>query len=297
MELKLAGVIPAMFLVQDEREELAARNMRVEARYFIDAGAEGLLVNGFTGEGPLLTPEEAQSVCRIVVEEVEGKIPVVAGIWAGATRQAVRLGRMAREAGASALLAMPSYHVHLPTHAGIVDFYRTLGREVGLPLVVFNVIPRASLPLELCLEIAEVPEVIAIKQSNDDFHQLADLVRWVGDRIAVLSGIDDLLFPSLALGAHGMMSAVASLLPGPCVEMVRAVRAGDLQRARGLHERLLPVARLVMADEAYPAHLKAGAELLGRPVGPPRSPLSQPSRTVKEKILRTLQEAGFLTQS
>jgi 4-hydroxy-tetrahydrodipicolinate synthase len=297
MELKLGGVIPALFLAQDEAEEISSRNMRVEARYFLDAGVDGLLVNGFTGEGPLLTSEEAQSVCRIVVEEVAGRIPVIAGIWGGATRQAARLGRMAREAGASALLVMPSYHVHLPAPEGIVGFYRTLGREVGLPLVVFNILPRASLPLELCLEIAEVPEVIAIKQSNDDFHQLADLVRWVGHRIAILSGIDDLLFPSLALGAHGLMSAVASLLPGPCVDLARAVRAGDLQQARDLHERLLPVVRLVMADEAYPANLKAAAELLGRPVGPPRSPLSQPSRTVREKILRTLQEAGFLTLS
>jgi 4-hydroxy-tetrahydrodipicolinate synthase len=297
MELRLAGVIPAVFLVQDAAGEIAARKMRQEARYLLDAGAAGLLVNGFTGEGPLLTPEEAQRACRIVAEEAGGRVPVIAGIWAGATRQAVQLGRMAREAGASALLAMPSYHVHVPTHAGIVGFYRTLGREVGLPLVVFNVMPQANLPLELCLEIVEVPEVVAIKHSNDDFHQLADLLRWVSGRVAVLSGIDDLLFPSLVLGAHGVMSAMAGLLPEPCVEMHYAVRDGDLRRARQLHERLLPVARVVMADENYPAHLKAAAELLGRPVGPPRSPLSRPSKTAQEKILRTLQEAGFLTQS
>jgi 4-hydroxy-tetrahydrodipicolinate synthase len=79
--------------------------------------------------------------------------------------------------------------------------------------------------------------------------------------------------------------------------MYRAVRAGDFRRGREIHERLLPVVRVVMADENYPANLKAAAELLGRPVGAPRGPLSPPSSTVREKILRTLQEAGFLTLS
>jgi 4-hydroxy-tetrahydrodipicolinate synthase len=297
MSLKLEGVIAAVLLAQDAAQEIDARNLRHEARYILGAEVHGLLVNGFTGEGPLLTPEEAQRVCRIVVEEAAGQVPVVAGIWAGATRQAVQLGRMAREAGASALLVMPSYHVHVPTLAGIVDHYRTLGREVGLPLVVFNVMPQASFSPDFFREIAEVPEVIAIKHSNDDFHQMADLMRWVDGRLTVLSGIDDLLFPSLVLGARGLMAAVAGLLPAPCVEMYRAVRAGDLRRGRELHEQLLPVVRVVMADENYPANLKAAAELLGRPVGAPRSPLSPPSSTVREKILRTLQEAGFLTVS
>jgi 4-hydroxy-tetrahydrodipicolinate synthase len=294
VRLELQGVIPPVVLPLDSHQEIDEVALRRETRFLLDAGVDALLVNGATGEGALLSPEESRRVCQVVVAETAGRAPVIAGVIANSTRQAVRLGRLAREAGASALLVPPVHFLNLPTRAGLVGFFRDIGREVGLPIVLYNVVPHLNLPPDLVLELAALPEVVAVKQSNDNFHELADLLCRSAGRITVLTAIEDLLFPSLLLGSPGMVVAIAALLPDLCVALHRAARAGDLEEARRLHERLLPVVRAVMVDESYPATIKAGLALRGRPVGPPRSPLTPVPREVEDGIRRSLAEAGVL---
>lgn len=295
--MKLQGVIPPVVLPLDANQEIDEAALRREASFLLGAGVDALLVNGATGEGAMITPEESGRVCRIVVEEVSRRVPrvpVIAGVLADSTRQAVHLGRVAREAGASALLVAPVHFLNLPPRAGTVGFFREIGREVGLPIVIYNVIPLLNLSPDLVLELAEIPEVVAVKHSNDNFHELADLLRRAGDRITVLTAVEDLLFPALILGAPGMLVAIAALLPELCVELYQAVRRGDFAAARRLHERILPVVRAVFVDENYPAPIKTGLALRGRPVGPPRSPLLPSSPEEEERIRRALEEAGAL---
>lgn len=292
--LQLKGVIPPVVLPLDSNEEIDEGTLRREARFLVDSGVDALVVNGATSEGAMVTPEESRRVCRIVVEEVAGRVPVIAGVIANSTRQAVHLGLLAREAGASALLVPPVHFLNLPPRAGLVGFFRSLGREVGLPLVLYNVVPHLNLSPDLCLELAGIPEVVAIKHSNDDFHELADLLRLADGRITVLTAVEDLLFPALLLGAPGMIAAIAALLPELCVELYRAVGRGDLKTARQLHERILPVVRAVYVDENFPATLKAGLALRGRPVGPARSPLTPVCPQTEARIRHSLESAGLL---
>jgi 4-hydroxy-tetrahydrodipicolinate synthase len=294
VHLELKGVIPPIVLPLDGGQEIDEPVLRRETRVLLDAGVDALVVNGATGEGALLTPEESRRVCRVVVEEAGGRVPVIAGVIADSTRQAVHLGRLAREAGAAALLVPPVHFLNIPSRAGMVGYFRDIGREVGLPLVIYNVVPHLNLPPDLCLELAGLPEVVAIKQSNDNFHELADLLRRAAGRIAVLTAIEDLLFPALLLGSPGMVVAIAALLPDLCVDLYRAVQAGDLAAARRLHERILPVVRTVLVDESFPATIKAGLAMRGRPVGPPRSPLTPVGPDVEAGIRRSLVEAGVL---
>ena len=294
MHLPLKGVIPPVVLALDSHQEIDESVLRRETRTLLRAGVDGLVVNGATGEGTFLTPEEARRVCRAVVEEAGGRVPVIAGVIADSTRQAVHLGLLAREAGAAALLVAPVHFLCLPSRAGTVGYFRDVGREVGLPLVLFNVVPHFNLSPDLCLELADLPEVVAVKQSNDNFHELADLLRLAAGRITVLTAIEDLLFPSLLLGASGMAVAIATLLPELCVELYWAVQAGDLAAARRLHERILPVVRAVLVDENFPSTLKSALAMRGRPVGPPRRPLTPVSRDVEDRIRRSLVEAGVL---
>jgi 4-hydroxy-tetrahydrodipicolinate synthase len=295
-KLELKGVIAPVVLPLDRHEEIDESALRREVRVLLAAGVDAILVNGTTGEGSMILPEESRRTCEIVVEEVAGRMPVIAGVTGDSTRQAVRLGLLAREAGASALLVAPVHFLNIPPRAGVVRFFRTIGSEVGLPIVLYNVVPLLNLPPDLCLELAEIPEVVAVKQSNDNFHELADLLRLARGRLTVLTAIEDLLFPSLLLGAPGMMVAIAAVLPDLCVELYRAVERGDLELARQLHERILPVVRAVLVDENFPATLKTALALRGRPVGPARSPLLPTPPDVEEKIRRSLQEAGVLPQ-
>ena len=291
----LEGVIPPVVLPLDSRQEIDEDTLRREVRFLLDAGVNALVVNGATSEGALITPEESRRVCQVVVEEVGGRAPVIAGAIANSTRQAVHLGLLAREARASALLVPPVHFLNIPPREGIVGFFRDVGREVGLPLVLYNVVPHLNLPPDLCLELAEIPEVVAIKQSNDNFHELADLLRLAGGRIDVFTAIEDLLYPSLLLGSPGMIVAIATLLPDLCVELYQAVRRGDLAAARRLHERILPVVRAVLVDENFPATMKTGLALRGRPVGPARNPLIATPLDIEEKIRHSLIEAGVLS--
>jgi 4-hydroxy-tetrahydrodipicolinate synthase len=289
--LRLAGVIPPVVLALDAAEEIDETGLRREVDHLLAAGVHGLLANGTTGEGVLLSPDEFRQVCEIVVEQTAARVPVVAGVVADSTRQALALGRLARAAGASALLVAPVHFVHVPTRAGLIDFFRAVGAEVGLPVVLYNVVEAVGLTTDVCLELAELPEVVAIKQSNDDFHQLADLLHLLGGRLALLAGIEDLLYPALALGAAGFMAAIAAVLPRQCVELYLAVQRGDFAAAHRLHRRLLPVVRAMLTDENFPATVKVALRLLGRPVGPPRRPLTPPSAAVEETIRRALEEA------
>lgn len=294
MSLDLRGVFAPVLLPLDSREEVDEEVLRREAALLVDAGLDGLVVNGATSEGAMVSAEEAGRICRAVVDEVAGRAPVIAGVIADSTREALHLAGVARDAGASALLVPPVHFLNLPPREGVHAFYRTIGAEVGLPLVIYNVVPLVNLSPEHCLELAEIPEVVAVKQSNENFHELADLLRLADGQLAVLTAIEDLLFPALALGAPGMMVSIAALLPELCVELYRAVRAGDTAAARALHERILPVVRAVYLDENFPATVKAGLALRGRPVGGPRSPLVPCSPETTERIRRSLVEAGVL---
>lgn len=294
MRLDLYGVIPPVVLPLDEDEEIDESTLRQETRFLLDAEVDALLVNGTTGEGAMIMPEESRRICEIVVEEVAGRMPVIAGVTADSTRQAVHLGLLAREAGATALLVAPVHFLNLPPREGVVGFFRDIGREVGLPIVLYNVAPLLNLKPDLCLELAEIPEVVAVKHSNDNFHELAELLRLAAGRLTVMTAVEDLIFPSLVLGSPGMIVAVAALVPELCVELYRAVGRGDLATARQLHERLLPVVRSVLTDENFPANMKAGLALRGRPVGPPRSPLLPASPESVAMVRRALEEAGVL---
>jgi len=292
--LELGGMIPPVVLPLDRSEEIDEPGLRREIRLLTSAGIDALVVNGSTSEGAMLSPEEQEEVCRIAVDEVAGRMPVLSGVLADSTREAVELGHRSRRAGASALLLAPVLYLHLPPRPGTVEFFRTVGREVGLPIVLYNVAPLQNLSPDLCLELAELPEVVAIKQSNENFHELADLLAVAGDRIRVLSAMEDLLFPSLVLGAHGCLAAIIAVLPELCVALHRAFQQGDYATARTLHERILPVVRALLVEENYPATVKLALRLLGRPVGPARSPLTAPSAEVEATIRHALGMAGVL---
>lgn len=290
---QLKGIMPPMVTPFAADESVDEEALARETRYLLSLGVHGLVVCGSTGEGAGLSPEETGPICQTVVKEAGGRVPVIAGVIADTTREALRLCRVAKEAGVDALQITPPHYLFAPFEEGLYRYYETIGAEMGLPIIIYNVIPGVDITTGLVARLVESGQVIGIKQSGGDMHKLADMIVAVGDKASVMSAVDDLLFPSFALGAHGSIAAIATVLPQLCLELYQAVQEKDWDTARDLHQRILPVWRAVEGP-AMPARVKEALNLLGRPVGRARTPQMPCSPEEREQIRQALGKAGLL---
>jgi len=296
MTLQLQGIVPPLVTPFDADEQVDEQAMRAEVRLHLDAGVDGICVTGSTGEGASLAPDETAAVARVAVAEAASSVPVIAGIICDSTREVIRYGLAAREAGVDALQVTPVHYLWTPDPDTTVAYYRQISEAVGLPVVIYNVVPWATIaPATLARILDEVPGVIAVKQSGGDIHALADLLRLAPAGGTVLTAVDDLLYPSFVLGAQGAIAATLTVVPQLCVRLWRAVAAGDHQLARDIHNRLLPVWRAVDGPN-MPARIKAALALQGRYGGHARGPMSPVTDGQHAAIRAALVEAGVLVE-
>src|SRR5919199_674115 len=292
--LDLRGILPPMVTpFHPDTEDLDEEALRRETHALLDAGVHGLCVCGSTGEGHTLSSEETCRVARVVREEAAGRVPVIAGIIRDSTREVVAYGRELPEVGVDALQITPVHYLFNPGEEGTVAYYERIGREVGLPIVIYNVIPWNTISPELLLRLAEIEQVVGVKQSGGDIHKLADLLRANDGRLRVLTAVDDLLYPSFLLGADGAIAAILTVLPDLCVRLWEACGRGDYAEARALHERILPVWRAINHPDMS-SRTKAAIELRGRRVGPARHPLLPVSPPARAELAAALEQAGGL---
>jgi 4-hydroxy-tetrahydrodipicolinate synthase len=293
MSIQLKGIIPPLVTPFTAEQDVDEDGLRMEIRYLLDTGVDGLTVCGSTGEGHTLSLDETVRVSDIAVSEAQGRVPVMTGIIRDSTREVIRYGQALRNVGVNGLQITPVHYLFNSGDEGAYAYYEAIAEAVDLPIVIYNVVPWHTLSPELLLRLSEIPQVVAVKQSGGDIHKLADLLRANQGRLRVLSAVDDLLYPSFVLGADGAVAAILTVLPDLCVRLWAACQRGDHEQARGLHERILPVWRaLNYAD--MPARAKAAIELQGRRVGPARHPLLPVSREAHRELERTLDVAGVL---
>ncbi len=215
MPERLVGIVPPMTTPFNRDGSVDTEAFRQEVWYLMEAGVQGLAVGGSTGEGQTLTEEEVWTLAEIAVQEAEGRVPVVVGIIVDSTQQAVARGRMLRSLEVTALQITPVHYLFTPNEQEMYDFYATIGSEVGLPILIYNVVPWSyASPALLDRMITEVNEVVGVKQSAGDMHALAELLARLGDRGVVMAAVDDLLYPCFALGAHGAIAAILTAVPG-----------------------------------------------------------------------------------
>lgn len=260
----------------------------------IAAGVNGVVPCGSTGEAATLSHAEHRRVIEVVVAAARGRVKVVAGTGSNATREAIELTKHAKEAGADGALLISPYY-NKPTQDGIVQHYAAIARETAFPLVVYNIPGRTAsniLPQTLA-RLAEIEQVVGVKDSCGDLHQVAQAIAATPDDFAVLSGDDWAVLPILALGGQGVISTTSNVAPGDVVEMVRAFRAGDLGRARDTYYRLLPLMDALFC-ETNPIPVKAALALRGLVQGEVRLPLTPLSAPNRERLQVTLKEFGLL---
>jgi 4-hydroxy-tetrahydrodipicolinate synthase len=260
----------------------------------IAAGVDGLVPCGSTGESATLSHAEHSRVVEVVVSAARGRVHVVAGTGSNSTREAILLTQHAKEAGADGALLISPYY-NKPTQEGIVEHYKAVAAETALPLIVYNIPGRTAsniLP-KTFTRLAEIEEVVGVKESCGDLDQIAELISRVPEDFAVLSGDDWAVLPLLAIGGHGVISTSSNLVPNDVVELVRAWRSGDPVRARDVYYQLRPVIEVLFC-ETNPIPLKTALALRGLISDELRLPLTPMSQPAKERLQVALKEYGLL---
>lgn len=291
-EVRLQGVISTVVTPFDNDDHIAEEMLQNEVGYLLGADVHGICACGSTGEGHTLSLEESKRICEIVVDEVSGRVPVVGGIIQNSTARVIEYGRALKAAGVDALQVTPVHYLFSPSPEGTVDYYRTIGEELDMPIVVYNVVPWAMIPVDVVERLADLPHVVAIKQSGGDIHLLADLLVRLKDKLSILAAIDDLHFPAFAMGAHGTLAAIPTVTPHLTVQLWEAVRTEDYEAARRIHEKILPVWRTIDGPNS-PSRLKEALNMQGRPVGKARHPMQQVSVAERSAIRNALEGAGL----
>ena len=252
-----------------------------------------MAVGGSTGEGHTLSVDELCRAVGVAIEEAQGRIPVIAGIIVDSTRQAVERGRALSGLGVAALQVTPVHYLFKPNDEMMYRHFATIADQVGIPVIIYNVIPWTYCSPDLVVRIiTEVEGVVGVKQSASDLKLLADLLLVLGDRGLIMSAVDALLYPSFCLGAHGAIAAILAAVPQLCVRLWNAVQVGDHAEALDLHTKLLRTWNAIAGDN-LPANVKCAVALQGRAAGLPRAPMAASSAAQEDAIRAALEAAGI----
>jgi len=210
----------------------------------IENGTSAIVPCGTTGESATLNVEEHARVIDIAVEAVNKRVPVIAGTGGNSTSEAIELTEHAKEVGADATLQVTPYY-NKPTQEGLYQHFKAIAKGVPLPQVLYNVPSRTSVNMlpETVARLAELSEVVAIKEASGDLGQMADIVRLAGDKITLLSGDDNLTLPVLSVGGTGVVSVAANIVPRDTADLVKAWEEGRIDEAKGLFLNSFPCAR------------------------------------------------------
>jgi 4-hydroxy-tetrahydrodipicolinate synthase len=273
--------------------EVDYQALQAAVEWQISQGTPVLSPVGTTGECPTLSHEEHERVIATVVERAKGRAKVLAGTGSNATSEAIRLTRFAARAGADgALLVSPYYN--RPTQEGLYAHFARIAESVDLPQMLYNVPARTgrNVEPETVERLARIAPIVAIKEASGSLDQVSDVLSRTN--LTVLSGDDSLTLPMLAVGAEGVVSVVANLVPRDVIALLSAFDRGDLADARGLHAKLFPLCRDLLGLAPNPIPVKTALALLGRGNGEMRLPLLPPDERSREALRRTLVRYGLM---
>ena len=273
----VTGSIVAIVTPMQDDGQLDLVRFRSLIDWHIREGTDGIVVVGTTGESPTVNFDEHKALIRLAVEHAAGRIPIIAGTGANSTPEAIELSESAKKAGASASLSVVPYY-NKPTQEGLYQHFRAIAERVDIPQIVYNVPGRtvADLANDTTLRLAQIPNIIGIKDATGNIERGTDLVRRAPKDFAIYSGDDATGLALMLLGGKGVISVTSNVAPRLMREMCRAALAGDVVTARRLNEKLLPLHQKLFV-EANPIPVKwavAQLGLIGNGLRLPMTPLS-----------------------
>jgi 4-hydroxy-tetrahydrodipicolinate synthase len=304
--LDFDGVLPANILPLTEQHEIDARGLeRHVADLAAVPGVKGLVCNGHAGEVTALSREERRRVTEIIAGTLRGRLPVVSGVCAGGTAEAIEHARDAQRAGAAAILLCPPENWLISREPGAAqEFFRSVTAALDIPVIVFqypHTWANATYDVETLVDLARIPGVVAVKEAPWEVNRYEEdyrALKRAAPGVAVLCANDEHLFLSYVIGCDGTLVGFAALVPDLVGALYRAVREGDIMRAREVHDRILPLVKVIYRRQPIArrhTRLKEALVMLGRldraVMKPPRLPLPADER---EAVKRALTEANLL---
>ncbi|HOR42317.1 MAG TPA: 4-hydroxy-tetrahydrodipicolinate synthase [Atribacterota bacterium] len=269
-----SGSIVAMITPFNEHNQIDGEGIRKLVEFHIKNGTDAIVPCGTTGESPTLTHDEHKKVIELTIKAVAGRVPVIAGTGSNSTAEAIDLTSYAREAGADGVLLVIPYY-NKPTQKGLYTHFRAIAEQVDIPAVIYNIPSRAGVNLlpSTLAELAELKNIVAVKEASGNLEQMAEIMYLCGDKITLLSGDDKIILPVLSIGGKGVISVVANIIPDKVSMMVVAYLKGNYQEALEMFQKTVYPLSRSMFYETNPIPVKTAARLMGLPAGNLRLPL------------------------
>ena len=289
----LSGSLVAIVTPMRENGSLDLDRFRSLIDWHIVEGTQGIVVVGTTGESPTVNFDEHKELIRIAVEHAAGRVPIIAGTGANSTAEAVELSESAKHSGAQFSLSVVPYY-NKPTQEGMYRHFRAIAEAVDLPLILYNVPGRtvADLQNDTVLRLAQVPNIVGIKDASASMERGSDLLRRAPASFAVYSGEDVTGLPLMLMGGHGVISVTANVAPKLMREMCAAALSGDLARARAANNRLLGLHTKLFV-EGNPIPVKWALAQMGLIEPGIRLPLVPLSANFHETVREAMRQAGI----
>jgi 4-hydroxy-tetrahydrodipicolinate synthase len=275
-------------------ETIDEKAFRKLVSWQIDEGTDGLIPVGTTGESPTLSHDEHKRVVELCVDEANGRVPIIAGAGSNSTAEAIEFTAHAKSAGATAALHVTPYY-NKPTQEGMYQHFIAIADAVDLPVIIYNIPPRSVVDMTISTmkRLAEHPNIVGVKDATQDLVRPLATRLEIGPDFCQLSGEDATIVPYLSQGGHGCISVTCNVAPGPLSELHKAWQAGDLNKAREINDRLLPLHDALFC-ETSPGPVKYAAHLLGICSPDARLPIWKIADETKERVKKAMRHAGLL---
>lgn len=287
------GIGTALITPMTEEGQIDYAAMERLVAYQLEGNIDALIVCATTGEAPTLQDDEHIEVIRFVAEQVDGKIPVIAGTGSNYTDHAVEMSIKARDAGANGLLCVTPYY-NKCTQRGLVESFTKIADATELPMIVYNVPGRTGVNIQPATyeKLAEHPRIVGIKEANGDISSVVDTMARCGGKIDMYSGNDDQIVPILSMGGIGCISVLSNLLPAQTREICTRWFAGDVSGAAALQLRYKPLVDALFS-EVNPIPAKAAMAAMGMCGETARLPLTPMEDAARANLLRQMEAVGI----
>jgi 4-hydroxy-tetrahydrodipicolinate synthase len=294
---KLEGIIAPMATALTRDEKIDVKTTKTLVNFLIDGGIDGLFPLGTSGEFALFDREERRTIVQTVVDETNGRVPVLAGVSDPSLDNVLAFAKDADDAGADAIVATPPYY-YATSEDGLFGHFETIARKSALPLVVYNIPEWTHLfvPPSVVQRLAEKQLIVAMKYTEYNLLNLFRFLKVASKRISIFTGSDAMTFTNLEFGGSGGVIGVANVVPKLASRMFDEFKRGNLEAARSAQSRLLPIIEAIGVGR-FPAGLKEAMRIVGMTVGGVKSPLQGLTEDERKSVAGFLRESGLPKES